>query len=68
MCHDAQIQHLEDNNPPTGFLWRFLKYQNQKVALDVRDKQRTFIEFLMLERYAGEEIVMRFQNVYGSTA
>jgi hypothetical protein len=39
-----------------------------KVTLDVQDKQRIFIEFLMLERYTGEENVIRFQIVYGSAA
>jgi hypothetical protein len=34
--------------------------------MDVKDKQRSVIEFLLLEVCAGEEIVIRLRNVYGS--
>jgi hypothetical protein len=36
--------------------------------MDVKDKQRAFIEFLLLEGCAGEEIVIRLRNLYGSAA
>jgi hypothetical protein len=36
------------------------------MAMDVKDKQRAVIEFLLLEGCAGEEIVLRLPNVDGS--
>jgi hypothetical protein len=36
--------------------------------MNVKDKQRTIIEFLLLEGCAGEEIAVHPRNVYGSAA
>jgi hypothetical protein len=36
--------------------------------MDVKQKQRTVIEFLLLEGCAGDEIATRLQNVYGEDA
>jgi hypothetical protein len=38
------------------------------VAIEVKDKSRAVIEFLLLEGCAGEEIVIRLRNIYGSSA
>jgi hypothetical protein len=36
--------------------------------MDMKDKQRAVIEFLLLAGYVGEKIVIRLRNVYGSAA
>jgi histone-lysine N-methyltransferase SETMAR len=36
--------------------------------MDVKDKQRTVIEFLLLEGCSGDEITIRLKRVYGSAA
>jgi hypothetical protein len=36
--------------------------------MDVKQRQRTVIEFLLLEGCAGDEIATRLQNVYGEDA
>jgi hypothetical protein len=38
------------------------------MTMEVKDKQRAVIEFLLFEGCAGEEIVIRLRNVYGSAA
>jgi DNA-binding NarL/FixJ family response regulator len=38
------------------------------VTMDVKQKQRAVIEFLLLERCAGDEIAAGLQNVYGEDA
>jgi hypothetical protein len=54
--------------PQGGFLWPSLNFQNRKVRMNVEAKQRAVIEFLLLERYAGEEIAIRLRNVCGLAA
>jgi hypothetical protein len=36
--------------------------------MDIKDKQRIVVEFLLLGAYAGEEIMIRLWNVSGSAA
>jgi hypothetical protein len=36
------------------------------VTVDGKQKQRPVVEFLLLEGYADEEIVIYLRNVYGS--
>jgi hypothetical protein len=38
------------------------------MAMDVKDKQRAVIEFLLLKGCTGDKIVVHLQNVYGSAA
>jgi hypothetical protein len=53
--------------PHGRFLRPFLKCQNRKGAIDVEDKQRVVVEFL-LSKGVGEEIVKGLLKVYGSAA
>ena len=39
-------------------LWPVLIDQNRKVPMDVKQKQGVVIEFLLLERYLGDEIAV----------
>jgi hypothetical protein len=38
------------------------------MTMDVKQKQRAAIEFLLLEGCEGDDIVLRLQNAYGSDA
>jgi hypothetical protein len=58
MYHDVQILYSEDDNPHGVFLWPFLN-QSRKMTLDVKNKQRSVIEFLLLKGCSGKEIVIR---------
>jgi hypothetical protein len=51
-----------------GFLEPFLNCQNREVTINAKDRQRSVIEFRVIERCAGEEIMICLRNVYGSSA
>jgi hypothetical protein len=50
------------------FMWPFLKHQNRKVTMEVKNKQQAVIEFLLLEWCAGHKTVRRLRNVCDSAA
>jgi hypothetical protein len=66
MCHDVQIPRFENDNPTRWVSVNVLHCQNRKVTMQVKDKQRAFIEFLLLERCDGEKIVVHLRSIYGS--
>jgi hypothetical protein len=39
-----------------------------KATMDVKQKERAIIEFLLLERCEGHDIVLRVQNAYSRDA
>jgi hypothetical protein len=43
----------------------FLNGGTGKMTMDLKQKERAVIEFLLLERCEGDDIVLRLQNAYG---
>jgi transposase len=68
MCHGVQIPHSEDHNPAKWVCVIVSKLPEPKVTMDVKNKQRAIVKFLLLEGRAGQEIVLCLRNVYGSAA
>jgi hypothetical protein len=54
--------------PRGGFLQPLLDYQDRKMKMDVKDKKRAVIECFLFKGGAGEKIVIRLRNMYGSEA
>jgi hypothetical protein len=46
----------------------FLNGKTVKATMNVKQKQRAVIEFLLLEGREGDDIVLRLQNAYGRNA
>jgi hypothetical protein len=47
MCHDTQIPDSEDDHPARRVFVTVSKLPERKVTMDVKDKQRAAIEFLL---------------------
>jgi hypothetical protein len=68
MCHGVQIPHSKDDDSTRRVFVSVSKLPELKSDHYFKNKERAIIEFLMLEGFAGEEIVIRLRNVYGSAA
>jgi hypothetical protein len=59
------FQNWKHASQPSEILRIFLNGGTGKVTMDVRQKQRAVIEFLLLKGCEGDDIVLRLQNAYG---
>jgi hypothetical protein len=56
------FQNWKKASQPSEILGIFLNSGTPKVAMDIKQKQRAVIEFLLLEGCEGDDIVLRLQN------
>jgi hypothetical protein len=62
------FQNWKNTSQPSEDLQSFLNGGTGKVTMDLKQKQRAVIEFLLLEGCEGDDIVFRLQNAYGRDA
>jgi hypothetical protein len=56
------FQNWKNASQPSEILRIFLNGRTGKMTMDVKQKQRAVIEFLLLEGCEGDDIVLRLQN------
>jgi hypothetical protein len=61
-----EVNQLQSRSPVKFCV--FLNGGTVKRTMDVKQKQRAVIEFLLLEGCEGDDIVLRFQNASGQDA
>jgi hypothetical protein len=59
------LQNWKSAAQPSEILQIFRNGGTGNVTMDVKQKQRAVIEFLLLEWCEGNNIVLRLQNAYG---
>jgi hypothetical protein len=62
------FQNWKNASHPSEILRIFLNGGTRKVTMDVKQKQRPVIEFLLLEGWEGDEIMLRLSNADGKDA
>jgi hypothetical protein len=62
------FQNWKNASQPSEILRSFLNGGTGKVKMDVKQRQRVVIEFLLLEGCESDDIVLRLQNASGRDA